>query len=361
MLALLVAAAVLAAPVRAQELEQLKRHEARLLARRDELLQQVAREADGRFRSERRTVLAAGPLRLAYPAWATAAGDTQLARTLEAQVRRYGTAAGSLLADTLYVWVDETFPGRGSEVKYRIGELTGTQNVAVDSFGPGTWVAEIVAAALQDRAEQLIDPRLVLWTGRLDPRTTVATLRDPIVRDLVGSLSSRARHCLSGVPEECRLVLELDAGATPLLSAYDPADLPALFRRIGLDPRIPGRASCVGNRDGAACAELVRLGRAEPPHPLSIRARQSFFAYALAAGGEDAWLRLHRARGRPLAEQLAAAAGRPVDSLVVAWRHDLLEGRRTTASGLAPNFLLALAWGVVGILLFAWRYRWRRV
>ncbi len=39
------------------------------------------------------------------------------------------------------------------------------------------------------------------------------------------------------------------------------------------------------------------------------------------------------------------------------------EGLRFTGirAGLAPNLLLALFWGVVGVILFAWRYRWRRV
>ena len=55
------------------------------------------------------------------------------------------------------------------------------------------------------------------------------------------------------------------------------------------------------------------------------------------------------------------AAGRPRDSQVIGWRRDLLEGRRTTTTGLAPSLLLALWWGVVGTLLFAWWYRWRHV
>ncbi|HEX7918502.1 MAG TPA: hypothetical protein VF454_03815 [Gemmatimonadales bacterium] len=350
-------------PVQAQDVEQLRRHEAELLARRDGLVEQVAREAEGRFRSERRTVLAVGPLRVAYPEWASVAANNELSAALEAEVRRYGTAVDSLLADTVYIWVDEPAPERHvARMKFRVGSWTGTREVGIDSTRPGAWVSEMAVAALDEWAMQsLLDLRLSQWLGRLDQRNTVASLRDPIVRDLVSSPSSRARRCLDGSPDDCRLLLELDEGATPLLEAYDRADLPGLFDRMDLNDRIPGRANCIGKRDTIACADLVREGRALPPHPVGSRARQSLFAYAIATGGEGAWLRLYRAKGLPVAEQLGAASGKPVDSLLVSWQQDLRAGRRTTTAGLAPSLFLALSWSVVGILLFAWRYRWRHV
>ena len=362
-LTLLLACAGLVAPLRAQELEQLQRQEARLLARREELTQQVSREAEGRFRSERRTVLTVGPVHVAYPEWAAATGGDDLAAALRSQLDRYGTAADSLLAgDTIYIWVDEQEAGRAARVKYRVGGWQGGRTTGIDSTHSGAWVAAVAVAALDEWALQtLLDLPLAQWLGNWDQRNTVASLRDPIVRDLVGSPSARAQRCLNGAAEECRLVLELDEGATPLLSAYALTDLPGLFQRMDLGARIPGRANCVGKRDAAACAELVRLGRARPPHPLSMRSRQSLFAYAIASGGADAWLRLHRAHGRPLAEQLGAAAGKPVDSLVAAWQRDLLAGRRATTAGLTPSLMLTLAWGVVTTLFFAWRYRWRHV
>jgi len=177
----------------------------------------------------------------------------------------------------------------------------------------------------------------------------------------VTSPSSRARRCLSGAATDCRLLLELGEGDTPRLEAYDREDLPGLIGRMDLDLRIPGRANCVGKHDPAACAELVRQGRVIPPHPVSPRTRQSLFAYALVSGGESAWLRLHEARGRSIPAQLSAAAGRPLDSLLVEWQHDLRAGRRTTTAGLAPSLLLAVVWSVLTTLFFAWRYRWRHV
>ena len=359
--AALLACVVIAAPAQAQEPEQLRRHEARLLERQQELLAEAAAAGGARFNAERRTVLTEGPLHLAYPDWAPVAGDEPLLRSLQAEVRRYGTAADTLRPDTVLVGVIAHEHGSPWRVGYRIGELSGAREMRLDSAGSAAWVGEIASAALQDWGLSLLDPRLRKWIGALDQRNSVDELRDPIVRDLVGSPSARARRCLRGAPEECRLLLELGDGPIPRLDAYEPTDLPGLFERMWLSERIPGRANCVGKRDGRACAELVRLGRIEPPHSVSLRTRQSLFIYAITAGGGDAWLRLHRAQGRPLAEQLGAAAGMPVDSLLASWQHDLLRGRRTTVAGSVPSLLLALAWSVIGVLLFAWRYRWRHV
>ena len=362
-LSLLLACVAFAAPVRAQELDRLRRHEAELRARRDQLMEQVSREAEGRFRSERRTVLTVGAVHLAYPEWAAAAGDEGLAEVLRSQLDHYGSAVDSLLAgDTIYIWLDEREPGRAAQVKFLIDHWPGTREVGIDSTRPGKWVPGVATAALDEWVSQtLLNLRLSQWVGRLDQRNTVAALRDPIVRDLVASPSSRARRCLDGSSEDCRLLLELDEGPTPLLEAYDRADLPGLFGRMDLDVRIPGRANCVGKRDPTACAELVKSGRALPPHPVGSRARQSLFAYAIASGGEGAWLRLYGAKGLPVVEQLGAAAGKPVDSLLVLWQRDLRAGRRTTTAGLAPSLLLSLVWGVLTTLFFAWRYRWRHV
>ncbi|HVX87663.1 MAG TPA: hypothetical protein VG940_01960 [Gemmatimonadales bacterium] len=353
---LLIAGALCAAPVAAQDLAQLKRRQAELEAQLERLRTATADSAEQKFWGQARTVVSSGPLHLAYPEQVVAAASDTLGPFLEAQRRRYGVALDSLLTDTLYGGLaEELHPTGVGGAQWRLGALRGEQ------ARKGDWMETTVATALQRWSQELLDPALRAWLGAIDSRSTVATLRDPLVRDLVGSRSSRARRCLNGAADECRLLLELDEGATPLLSAYDPADLPPLFRAMDLNDGISGRANCVGKRDPAACAELVRQGVIRPPHPVSARARQSLFTYALAAGGDDAWLRLSRAHGLPVAEQLGIAAGRPVDSLLVEWQHDLKDGRRTTTSSLGPSLVLALIWGVVGTLFFAWRYRWRHV
>lgn len=359
-LGILLAAACLAGPARAQapELEQLKRREAVLEARLDRLRAATADSAEQRFWGQARTVVSSGPLHVAFPEAAVAGHRDRLVAFLEARRRLYGDAVETLRDDTLYVGrVEEPRPDGTSwfRTQWRLGDLRGEQT---DVAG---WMEAAVATALENWSQRSLDPALRAWLGAYDSRSTVAGIRDPLVRDLVGSGSSRARRCLAGAANECRLLLELGAGANPVLEAYEPADLPALFGRMELNDRIPGKADCVGRRSAGACVELVRLGRVFPPHPVSARARQSLFAYAVAAGGEGAWLRLHRAAGRPVAEQLRLAAGRPVDSLVAGWQHDLLAGRRTATAGVVPSLILALAWGVVGLLLFAWRYRWRHV
>jgi hypothetical protein len=369
-LSLILAGAVIALPVQGQDLAQLKRREAELIARRDQLFAQSARESQERFASGQRAYLTVGRFTVAYPKWVAEEGDAHLAATVSAQVERYGTAADSLLTDTLYVWVVEVIEGRMAGVKYRLGAIEGARRVWVDSTTRVASVEEIVNAPLVEEiatavllqwAKELLDTSLTSWVGSLDQRNTVVAVRDPIVRDLVASRSTRARRCLAGAVIECRLLLEVDDGSLPLLDAYDAADLPGLFEAMDLSDRIPGRANCVGKRDPAACADLVRSGRVRPPHPVSMRTRQSLFTYAIASGGDGAWLRLHRARGLPVGEQLSFAARQPVDSLLVSWHRDLLAGRRTTTAGVVPSLMLAVVWGLLGIILFAWRYRWRHV
>ena len=358
LLLLLLACALTSAPVQAQELERLKRREAELTAQFARLQSEAVARTDDLFWRQARDVRARGPLIVAYPQGTASEVVGALPVALDAEQARYGIALDSLLTDTLYAGME--VPGAGSAGRvpkaiWRLGALHGELSPV------GDWLNSTVGAALQSWSGGLLDPKLRSWLGAVDGRASVATLRDPLLRDLVGSPSSRAHRCLNGATEDCRLLLELDEGPTPLLAAYDPTDLPTIFGRMDLNVRIRGRANCTGKRDPAACAELVRRGVVLPPHPVSPRARQSLFAYALAAGGEGAWLRLHRAQGIPIAEQLSVAAARPIDSLLVAWQRDLRTGRRTTATGLAPSLMLALAWGTVTILFFAWRYRWRHV
>ncbi|HWA40119.1 MAG TPA: hypothetical protein VG712_00815, partial [Gemmatimonadales bacterium] len=295
---LLIAGAALAAPVEAQDLAQLRRREAELIARRDELHAKLVREVRDRFEMQPRTVVTVGRVYVAFPQWASTGKNEDLTAALGAHLARYGVAVDSFLSDTIVIGVvEDTVEGipTAATMRYRVGPEDGSQEVAIDPSRPDEWVAGVVGTALQHWADGLIDWPLKHWLGRLDQRATVAALRDPIVRDLVRSRSSRAQRCLNGAADECLLLLELGEGEIPLLAAYDPADLPGLFGHMDLNDRIPGKTNCVGKRSPEACMELVRLGRAVPPHPVSTRARQSLFAYAVAAGGEGAWLRLHRA------------------------------------------------------------------
>src|SRR6185436_14406437 len=89
--------------------------------------------------------------------------------------------------------------------------------------------------------------------------------------------------------------------------------------------------------------------------------RQSLFDFAVSQGGERGWFRMSRAQGRPLADQLSALAGMPVDSLLTRWQRALRAERHSTVAGLGSGFLMVLAWSIFGSLFFAWRYRWRHV
>jgi hypothetical protein len=361
-LSLLLTCAALAAPVQAQDLAQLRRREAELTALRAQLYNDAGVESDRQFKSQRRSVLSVGRFHVAYPEWMGNDLGEDVTTVLEAQLRAYGQAADSVPMDTLYIGMVDAFGGSGSVgLRFRMGPVDGVREFGHDSTEAGEWVRFVASLALQRWAEDLLGLPMNQWLGPMDPRASVATLRDPLVRELVGSPSSRARRCINGTIEDCRLLLELDEGGTPLLAAYDVGDLPTVIGRMDLSVRMPGRANCIGKHDPEACAALIRQGRALPPHPVGPRARQSLFAYAVATGGDGAWLRLYRAQGSSIAQQLSAAAGKPVDSLLVSWQHDLIEGRRTTTAGLVPSLVLALLWSVGTTLFFAWRYRWRHV
>lgn len=353
----LLACAALVAPVEGQSVPELQRREAELTARLARLHAQEAAAVERRFLGQQRTILSSGTLRVAYPTAALHDVPGSVTALLDSQRVRYGSAIDSILADTLFIDLGDV----PEHPTWRIGSLAGEVAVDVPRTRGAEWIAAVTGPALRRWALELLDPGLREWLGGLDPRATIATVRDPLVRDLLNSPSSRARRCLLGALTDCRQLLELGEAGTPRLEAYDREDLPVLIGRLYTDPRIPGRANCVGKRDPEACAELVRQGWVLPPHPVSTRARQSLFAYALASGGAGAWVRLHRSQGLPVAAQLSAAAGRPVDSLVAEWQHDLRAGERTSAAGLGTSLLLASVWGVLTTLFFAWRYRWRHV
>ena len=350
-----------AAPLQGQELERLKRHEAELVARLEALQGEAKAAETARFVTGPFAATRVGELVIAYPEWA--AGDVAegLAAALGPRLARYGTALALRRGDTIFVSIDErSRNGSIVQARWQFGAARGEQWVGAGARDPVGWVADIVDVAIGAWVGSLVDPDLLAWAGVNSARISASGLRDPIVRDLVASHSSRARRCLRGADDDCRLLLELGEGGVPRADAYDPADLPGVILEI-TSVYVPGRVNCTSKRDVAACVELVRRGSTIPPHPVSTRTRSALLAYAIAQGGEGAWLRLRDARGRPLPDQVSAAAGRSVDAVVTGWRRDLIEGRRTTVSGLAPSLLLAVLWSVAAVVLFAWRYQWRRV
>ena len=354
---------MLGAPLRAQELAQLARREAELRVRLDSLKASVAVGDSMRFAGQRRAVVSAGEFHVAYPEWVVRETRVDLPVLMSSWRARYGRIVDSLLRDTLFIGADDSVHARRAgwvELEWRMGPLHDSASVPLVGEMRGEWPAWIVSVALRRWAASLIDLRFARWLGESDPSLSLDLQREGAVRGLMLSPSSRGRRCLEGDIEECALLLELRDLPDPVLQGYDPADLPGLVARMFIRS-IPERSRCVTGRDLATCAEILGAPTRRPARAASPAIRQSLFAFAVMRGGEMAWMRLKQAAGRPVADQLAAVAGEPIDSLLGAWQRDLREGRRTSAADIGPILLMALAWAVAGSLFFAWRYRWRHV
>jgi hypothetical protein len=270
----------------------------------------------------------------------------------------------SLLTDTLFIWVEDSAQATGkwtAHGEWRLGGIRDSLFIDLDPELRLDWATWAVGQALERWAQRVLDPALVSWTGPTGPRVSVDALRDGALHDLVTSPSSLARRCAEGDLDRCRRLLDLNAAGDTGISSYDAADLPRLVESSGTAEYLPGRAECVVQLDLARCGELIRDHHLAIPWAATARVRQSLFAFALATGGQDAWLRLQRAAGRSISAQLAAGADRPIDGLIAAWQHDLRSEHRSTTAGLGDALMLAITWSVVGTLLFAWRFRWRRV
>ncbi len=117
-------------------------------------------------------------------------------------------------------------------------------------------------------------------------------------------------------------------------------------------------------RDDRACVEYYVDSRHDeslvpivsPPLPRGVR--DGFVRQVLALGGDGAYGRLRATEGT-IADRLEAAAGMPVDSVIVSWRSGLLDavGRPTSTS--LPIALGAVLWAVLFSGLALRSTRWR--
>jgi hypothetical protein len=360
---LLLALLAIGAPLHAQERERLLRREARVSARLALLEAKLATSDSLRFGEQRRIVVSAGPFHVAYPEWAAAEAQELLPTLLEERRLRYGVAMDSLLRDTLYIWIgdaEQGGPDGWADLEWRMGDLRGTGSVARSGEMRSDWVTWVPSVALEAWAQSHLDPALVRWLGPANPRPGDTDMRDGTVRELILSASSRGPRCMEGMIDECALLLELAPTADPLLASYDSADYRGMVERAS-HRRLAGRARCVEGMDPAACARILVQPGHRPAQAAGGGVRQSLLDHALVLGGDVAWLRMSRMKGRPVADQLSAVAGLPIDQLLGEWQRELQEARRTTAAGLGYGFLMVIIWSIVGSLFFAWRYRWRHV
>jgi hypothetical protein len=218
------------------------------------------------------------------------------------------------------------------------------------------------------RLAQSVPASLARWAGGMGGTGGTAPIRFDttlafewaLLRlDLVSSASFISRGCFDGRAADCRHVLGLDSSATPVQSYFDAAGRRDMVRRHGevLRRRDYTRTEeCLAGTD-AACAQLLERG----PADLSIGSvghRVSLLQLAIQVGGPDATMRVFRGDGS-VAEQLAAIAGMPVDSLTALWL-TRVRNQRVASDNMAAGMAAAsLGWiGLLGLLALR-NKRWR--
>jgi hypothetical protein len=103
---------------------------------------------------------------------------------------------------------------------------------------------------------------------------------------------------------------------------------------------------CVRDLDDAAC---IRRLRAVPTDVVKDRLalpgiRRAFAVWVLRRGGEGAYSRLVESPELPLDRRFAAAGRMPIDSLVAAWRGDLLAARPAPSTPTPASAATTLLW-----------------
>lgn len=178
------------------------------------------------------------------------------------------------------------------------------------------------------------DTDLRAWLGgRVLAAVPVEPQHPGIYVELVTTAADAARRCFAGEPGACRDALDLSADPEPWRRWYSPADRARVIGEsfayyFGRGRTQAQFAACTGGHDDPACLELFRaIPTGAMPKPLSVDARRAVLTLALRLGGREAFGRLARAQGRPMAERLAVAAAISADSLVARWRAEIVAAR----------------------------------
>jgi len=199
---------------------------------------------------------------------------------------------------------------------------------------------------------------LYAWSGG-QPR--VQPQRMPwVARELVGTASVAIRRCYRGELEWCVEAMGLGETEGGWERWYTPEE-----RRLyiqgqrrpydGRDATLWEGCAVAGMED--ACRVILQ-GR-DPIVPFRTEARASLLGHALWTGGPGAFHRLRVAEGRPLLEQLSAAAGVVPDSLLASWRRSVLAARTSAWAGLVRSPIALFFWVILFGAFAARSTRWR--
>lgn len=197
------------------------------------------------------------------------------------------------------------------------------------------------------------DPDLRDWlAGRLPNVAPLDRQLAGTYVELVTNRSHATRQCLAGALASCGDALGLSTAPEPYLRWYDASERGTVIRESFIYYFGRGRTagqyrSCTEQQDDAACLELFRAVPAPllaQLRPLSVDARRTVLLLALRRGGREAYRRLVRSSGRPMAERLSLAAGVPLDTLLAEWRSAAQGARQPPVSLPWWGPVLAFAW-----------------
>lgn len=182
---------------------------------------------------------------------------------------------------------------------------------------------------------------------------------------LVSTSMDIGRRCFQGEMPACVAALRLnDSDPAVLLAAFpDLAERQLIVSRLESFFRqrrnLDGLAACRAGSD-SACSMLIQ---SVPPSliapPLERETRQLLLHIALAKGGRQAYQRLLSNPEAPMGERIAAAAGVPIDSLLVEWRQTVIAHRPAPVSLPLSGVLAGLVWIVVLGYFGTRSSRWR--
>ena len=220
-----------------------------------------------------------------------------------------------------------TAPGAQIMITTTTSRYTGSQ-FALTERKPqeaATMFENIFSAA----ADRKLPPAMVLWMRR---RSVLEAWDDDERTRAYFALALHASPvglaCVNGIIASCRAALGVVAGGDTIGAWFDAPTRIALVRafvRGNGSVRDTMRANCLTKRDDRACRDVLANGFVASP--TSNRSRAHLVRYALLRGGPEAFRRLVSDTSGDVAAHLERASGIPFDSLVVAWRADVLAGQ----------------------------------
>jgi len=201
-----------------------------------------------------------------------------------------------------------------------------------------------------------LDSLLSRWLEGSYPITPLGPdALEEVLEDLVRMPARPNRACLDGDPGACASVLGLGSVPDRLGEWYPPAAW-ARLARMANAPRSAAEEPCYDHQEIEACRAIILSARIPPP--VGMAGRQLLMQLALDAGGPGAFGRLTADSGVTVEHRLAAAAGMPVDSLLVEWAATIRAATPGSPMPSARMTLLVLGWCAVVLVLSRAEGRW---